>query len=183
MGNKKSSKRVSIDDTAKLTLFEQTMVPHLDAAYNLARWLTRNELDAQDVVQEAYVRGLRYFDGFTGGDGKAWLLTIVRNTFLTWRRQQKGTSLVFDERLHSPDARSFSPEEATIRDSSLRSLRECMEALPLESREILVMRELEELSYQNIADIASLPMGTVMSRLSRARKRLEDCMTAKGEKS
>jgi RNA polymerase sigma factor (sigma-70 family) len=166
-----------------VTLFEKTMLPHLDSAYNLARWLTRNDPDAQDVVQEAYVRGLRYFDGFTGGDGKAWLLTIVRNTFLTWRGQQKSNSLVFDEHLHSPNARPSNPEEATIRSSSLRALRECIDALPLEYRETLVMRELEELSYQNIADVASLPIGTVMSRLSRARKRLEDCMTAKGEKS
>jgi RNA polymerase sigma factor (sigma-70 family) len=158
------------------------MLPHLDAAYNLARWLTRNELDAQDLVQETYVRGLRYFDGFTGGDGKTWLLAIVRNTFLTWRRQQKSPSLAFDERVHSSRAEPLNPEKAAMKDASLRSLRDCMEGLPVEYRETLVMRELEELSYQNIAETCSLPIGTVMSRLSRARKRLEDCMATKGEK-
>jgi RNA polymerase sigma factor (sigma-70 family) len=180
-GNKRRFNKVLDTDTAQVTQFEQTMVPHLDAAYNLARWLTRNDVDAQDVVQEAYVRGLRYFGSFTGGDAKAWLLAIVRNTFLSLRSQQKNNQLPFDESLHSPRRGPVGAEEATIKASRLRALRGCVESLPVEYRETIVMREFEELSYQSIAEIASVPIGTVMSRLSRARKRIGDCMASKGE--
>lgn len=159
------------------------MVPHLDAAYNLARWITRNAQDAEDVVQEAYLRAFRYFDSFRGGDGRAWILTIVRNTCLTWRTRQNGEAVVFDERMHSPASGQSTVEAAMVQEASLHSLRRCMEALPIEYRETLVMRELEELSYRAIAEVTALPVGTVMSRLSRARKRLADCMGAKGEKA
>lgn len=169
-------------EVTKVVLFENTMVPHLDAAYNLARWMTRNAQDSEDVVQEAYLRAFRYFDSFTGGDGRAWMLSIVRNTCLTWYRQKKSNSVVFDERTHTPESEQPSPEKAILQKASLRSLRDCMEALPLEYRETLVMRELEQLSYRTIADVTALPIGTVMSRLSRGRKRLGECMAAKGER-
>ncbi len=166
------------------TLFETTMVPHLDAAYNLARWITRSEQDAEDIVQEAYLRAFRYFAGFTGGDGKAWLLTIVRNTCLTWHRQrQRGGAVEFDERIHMVSGEPPAQEAALLRESDLRLLRDCMDALPVEYRETLAMRELEEMSYKAIAEVTALPIGTVMSRLSRGRRRLEDCMAAKGDKA
>ena len=169
-------------DAEERALFEQTMVPYLDAAYNLARWLTGNEQDADDVVQEAYLRAFRYFASFAGGDGRAWMLAIVRNTCLTWRSRQRDDS-AFDESMHSPESEQASPENEALRRSGLDSLHDCLESLPLEYREVLVMRELEEMSYQQIAAVAALPIGTVMSRLSRARKRLEDCVrTKQGEK-
>ena len=157
------------------------MVPHLDAAYNLARWITRNAQDAEDVVQEAYLRAFRYFDSFSGADGRAWMLTIVRNTCLTWRTRQKGETVRFDEGLHSATVHEPSPEGASLQAASLRALRDCVRDLPAEYRETIVLREMEELSYQAIAAATALPIGTVMSRLSRARKRLQECMAAKGE--
>lgn len=172
-----------MDEAVKLAQFEQTILPHLNSGYNLARWLTRNEHDAEDVVQEAYLRAYRFFDGFQGGDGRAWLLTVVRNTYLTWLRQKKGDVFMtnFDERAHSLGRDEPNPESMLVRDSKLDALRECVESLPLEYREVLVMRELEEMSYKEISDIASLPIGTVMSRLSRGRKRLLECMTAQSK--
>jgi RNA polymerase sigma-70 factor (ECF subfamily) len=164
----------------KAALFEKTMLPHLDAAYNLARWMTRNNHDAEDVVQEAYLRAFRYFDSFSGGDGRTWMLTIVRNTCINSYRQEKNSAVVFDERMHSPDASRATHEAAVLQESGLSSLRECIAALPIEYRETLVMRELEELPYRSIADVTAVPIGTVMSRLSRARRRLQDCMLAKG---
>jgi RNA polymerase sigma-70 factor (ECF subfamily) len=166
-----------MDGSTRLTLFEETILPHLKSAHNLARWLTRNEDDAQDVVQEAYLRAFRFFDGFKGGDGKAWLLAVVRNTCLTWRRRQKNTltDVAFDETTHAPD-RAITVEAGLVEAANLAPLRNCIGSLPLEYREIIIMRELEELSYREIADIAAIPIGTVMSRLARARKRLEECV-------
>ena len=166
-----------MDGTTRLTLFEETILPHLKSAHNLARWLTRNEDDAQDVVQEAYLRAFRFFDGFKGGDGKAWLLAVVRNTCLTWRRRQKNTlaDVAFDEATHGSD-RGVTVEAGLVEEASMAPLRKCIESLPVEYREIIIMRELEELSYREIADIAAIPIGTVMSRLARARKRLEECV-------
>jgi RNA polymerase sigma-70 factor (ECF subfamily) len=166
----------------KASRFESTMVPHLDAAYNLARWLTRRADEADEVVQEAYLRAFRYFDSFTGGDGRVWLLAIVRNCCLSSYRRQKDNAVLFDERLHSTESSQSTPESALLKQATTRSLRDCIDALPLEYRETLIMRELEEFSYKQIADATSLPIGTVMSRLSRARKRLEACMAARGEK-
>src|SRR5690349_13259298 len=161
-----------MDEAVKRALFEQTILPHLDSAYNLARWLTRNEHDAEDVVQEAYLRAFRFFDGFKGGDGRPWLLTVVRNTCLTWLRHKKGdvSTIPFDEQAHRSEGEEANAESRLVRDSKLDSLRECIESLPLEYREVVVMRELEEMSYKAISDAAELPIGTVMSRLSRARK-------------
>jgi RNA polymerase sigma-70 factor (ECF subfamily) len=157
--------------------FERIMLPHLDAAHNLARWLTRNDQDAQDMVQEAYLRAFRFFDGYRGGDGKAWLLEIVRNTCRTFQRRESrgGASVPFDETVYT--AGSIAPEqEAKLAGrENMDILRNCIEALPDEFREVLVLRELEEMSYREIADATALAIGTVMSRLSRARKRLEDC--------
>ena len=169
-----------MDEAVRHALFEQTMLPHLNSSYNLARWLTRNEHDAEDVVQEAYLRAYRFFDGFQGGDGRAWLLTVVRNTYLSWLRRTKGDKFMtsFDEQAHPSGREEANPESMLVRDSKLDSLRECVEALPLEYREVVVMRELEEMSYREISDVAGVPIGTVMSRLSRGRKRLLECMTA-----
>jgi RNA polymerase sigma factor (sigma-70 family) len=163
---------------AKLRLFEEIMLPHLNAAHNLARWLTRNDHDAQDVVQEAYLRAFRFFDSYKGGDGKAWVLEIVRNTCFTWGRREKRNlaNVAFDEAAHAPAVQGPNQEE-TLMDVANRSiLRDCIEKLPEAFREVLVMRELEEMSYRQIADVTSLPAGTVMSRLSRARTRLEECV-------
>jgi RNA polymerase sigma-70 factor, ECF subfamily len=164
----------------RLSLFEETMLPHLDAAYNLARWLTRNEDDAQDVVQEAYLRALRFFDGFRGGDARPWLLAVVRNTALTWRRRARTlTHVSFDEDTHHPGSKAATVETQLVEGAKFAGLRHCMELLPSEFREVVVMRELEEMSYRDIAEAASAPIGTVMSRLARARQRLQDCMAAR----
>jgi RNA polymerase sigma factor (sigma-70 family) len=154
--------------------FEQMFLPHLDAAHNLARWLTRNEHDAEDLVQESYLRAFRFFGGFKGGDSRSWLLTIVRNTCYSWlqknRRQEFETP--FDEEVHTSDAQAFSPEKPLLANADGQMLRQALEELPVTFREILVLRELEGLSYKEIADIAGMPIGTVMSGLARARKRL-----------
>jgi RNA polymerase sigma-70 factor (ECF subfamily) len=165
----------------KVALFEQTIVPHMNAAYNIALWLTRNAHDAEDVVQEAYLRAFRFFGGFNGNDAKAWLLTIVRNTCLTWLRRERagGGAVAFDEQTHSPDREKNNPEVMVLSKSNLGQLKDCVEALPLDYREIVVLRELEELSYREISEIAGIPLGTVMSRLSRGRKRLEDCVAGR----
>jgi RNA polymerase sigma-70 factor (ECF subfamily) len=161
----------------KLKLFEESILPHLNAAYNLARWLTRNEHDAQDVVQESYLRAFRFFDGYRGGDGKSWLMAVVRNTCITWLRREKRdlTSEPFDETAHSSNRQAASQEEKLVDSSRMTALRNCIEKLPPDFREVIVMRELEEMSYRQISEVSSLPVGTVMSRLSRARKRLEEC--------
>jgi RNA polymerase sigma-70 factor, ECF subfamily len=165
---------------SRLRLFEEVILPHLNAAYNLARWLTRNEHDAQDVVQEAYLRAFRFFDSYRGGDGKSWLLEVVRNTCFTFHRREKRnvTSIEFDESTHTPSVNPPDAEEALVAAGKHAILKDCIEGLPDEFRGILVMRELEEMSYRQIADVAGLPPGTVMSRLSRARKRLEECAKA-----
>lgn len=166
-----------MDSPPKLVLFEQCIVPHLDAAYNLARWHTRNEHDAEDIVQEAYLRAFRFFDSFHGSDGRAWLLAIVRNTCLTWRRRTQGLATVpFDEGAHSPEGITSTSEAVLMEQSQLANVRECMEALPPEFREVLVLREMEEMPYKDIAEVTRLPIGTIMSRLSRARRRLQDCV-------
>jgi RNA polymerase sigma-70 factor (ECF subfamily) len=170
---------------AKLELFEKIVLPHLNAAHNLARWLTRNPADAEDIVQESYLRAFRFFDGYRGGDAKAWLLAVVRNTCLTWRRQKTRAAATepFDETTHHPGDAEATPEEKLVVADKVGVLRDCIESLPVEFREVIVMRELEEMSYQQISEAASLPAGTVMSRLSRARKRLEDCAKWKLEKT
>jgi RNA polymerase sigma factor (sigma-70 family) len=164
-----------LEEHEKLSHFEQAILPHMDAAYNLARWLARNEQDAQDVVQEAYLRAFRFFGGYRGGNSRAWLLKIVRNTFYTWAQQNRmqHISEPFDEQLHAVESDDASPETALVKKADSQLVRRALEELPIEFREALVMRELEGMSYKEIADIADIPLGTVMSRLARGRKELQ----------
>jgi len=168
-----------LQNTNQLAGFEQAALPHLDAAYNLARWLTRNDHDAQDVVQESYLRALKFFGGFRGGDGRAWLLTIVRHTCYDWlRRNRRYEPLTdLDEELRDVESDALDPEALLLRAADNRLLRQALEELPVEFREVVILRELEGLSYKEIADIAGLPLGTVMSRLARARRRLQQALT------
>ncbi|HSE23807.1 MAG TPA: sigma-70 family RNA polymerase sigma factor [Pyrinomonadaceae bacterium] len=162
----------------KLTSFEEAVLPHLDAAYNLARWLTRNDADAHDVVQEAYLRAFRFFASFNGIDGRAWLLGIVRNTSYTWIQQNRspGLSVPLDDEIYEIESNELNPEALLQQTSDGKMVREALEKLPLEFREVLVLRELEEFSYKEIAQITGLPIGTVMSRLARGRKRLQQVL-------
>lgn len=154
--------------------FEQAVLPHLDAAYNLARWLTRNEQDAQDSVQEAYLRAFRFFPGFHGGDARAWLLKIVRNTCYTWLRANRPLqdATEFDEDLCPLDYYTPNPEELALQNDRGTLVRKALENLPTSFREVLILREIEGMSYREISDISGMPVGTVMSSLSRARERL-----------
>jgi RNA polymerase sigma factor (sigma-70 family) len=154
--------------------FEEAMLPHLDAAHNLAKWLLRNEQDAQDVVQEAYLRAFRSFSGFYGTNGRAWLLTIVRNTSYTLLKKSHAVDLTttFDEEIHATGHESVSPATVLEHSEDAQLIKEAMEELPAEFREILVLRHQEGLSYKEIADVAQIPPGTVMSRLARARAKL-----------
>jgi RNA polymerase sigma factor (sigma-70 family) len=150
-------------------------LPHLDAAYNLARWLMRNEHDAEDAVQEAYLKAFRHQAGFRGDDGRPWLLAIVRNTCYDRLKQHAvRDNSAFDERIHSVGQSTTNPETSLLEKERAELLREALAGLPLEYREVLVLRELEELSYVEIASITKIPIGTVMSRLSRARKQLQE---------
>ena len=156
--------------------FQRTFLPYLDGAYNLARWVLKNETDAQDVVQEAYLRALRFCGTFRGGDPRAWLLAIVRNTAYTWlsRNRSAEPPVPFEEEQHPDEALPVDIE--LIRRADARALRVAMEELPTEFREIVVLRDLEGLSYKEIAEVADLPIGTVMSRLARARSRLKQTL-------
>ena len=160
--------------------FEQMALPHLDAAYNLARWLTGNEHDAEDVVQDAYVRAFKFFGGFRGGNCRSWLLTIVRNTAYTWLEKNRGRHPVdeFDEEAHAVEDDSTNPEALLQLQADREQVREAVGQLPAEFREVIVLRELEDLSYREIAGIAGIPIGTVMSRLARARKILQQTLSA-----
>ena len=155
--------------------FEQALLPHLGAAYNLARWLTHDEHEAEDLVQEAYLRAWKSFAGFHGADGRAWLLMIVRNTCYTWleRKRARGTAAAFDEKIHGAQDDTLNPETLLLRKEDRESVQQAVEVLPVELREVVVLRELEGLSYKEIAGIAGIPIGTVMSRLARARDRLQ----------
>jgi RNA polymerase sigma factor (sigma-70 family) len=167
---------LSLQEEDKIGNFEQTVMPHLDAAYNLARWLTRNEHDAEDAVQEAYLRSFRSFGGFHGTDGRGWLLTIVRNTCYTWLRRNRSEQLStpFDEEIHREEVTSPNPEELLLQTADRQRLQDALEELPVEFREALVLREIEGLSYKEIANVSGVPVGTVMSRLARARERLKE---------
>jgi RNA polymerase sigma-70 factor (ECF subfamily) len=167
--------------TDMLASFEAAMLPHLDAAHSLARWLVRNQEDAQDVVQEAYMRAFRSFAGFRGGNGRAWLLTIVRNTSYTWLKKNRGAELTttFDEEIHAPSDESVSPSTILEQSEDAELIKEAINELPAEFREILVLRHQEGLSYKEIADVAQIPPGTVMSRLARARGKLKEYLAAR----
>ncbi len=157
--------------------FELLVLPHLDAAFNLARWLLRSRADAEDVAQEAMLRAYRFFGGFHGGDARAWLLQIVRNTSYTWLEKKRPLELntEFDEDLHLQHGPN--PESLAIASDNRERLKNALETLPPRFREVLVLRELEGCSYKEIAAITSIPVGTVMSALSRARRRLQQALT------
>ena len=161
--------------------FEALMLPHLDAAYNLAKWLLRNEQDAQDVVQEAFLRAFKSFGGFHGSNGRAWLLTIVRNTSYTLLKKNRLADLTtpFDEEIQASDHEYVSAATILERSEDAERIREAMDELPAEFREILTLRHQEDLSYKEIADIAQIAPGTVMSRLARARAKLKECLAAR----
>jgi RNA polymerase sigma-70 factor (ECF subfamily) len=167
-----------------LISFEALMLPHLDAAHNLAKWLLRNEQDAQDVVQEAYLRAFRSFSGFRGTNGRAWLLTIVRNTSYTLLKKSHAVDLTtsFDEEIHATKHDSASPATILEQSEDAELITEAMDELPAEFREILVLRHQEGLSYKKIAEIAHIPPGTVMSRLARARAKLKEYLAARMSK-
>ena len=156
--------------------FEALVLPHLDAAYNLARWLTRDTHDAEDVVQDACVRALKYFGSWDRGDTRAWFLTVVRNAFYDWLRRNRPAEMVAvdDDALDRiADPAAIDPEQAAIRQVETRALADAIGALPLQYREVLVLREFEDMSYKDIAGVAGIPIGTVMSRLARARGLLQ----------
>jgi RNA polymerase sigma factor (sigma-70 family) len=167
-------------DSQDRVRFEQLVLPHLDAAFNLARWLLRNRADAQDVTQEAMLRAVRFFRGFHGGDARAWLLQIVRNTSFTWLEKHRSVELMteFDEELHVPP--SLTPEALAMAGDDRERLTRALEELPPRFREVLVLRELEGCSYKEIATITSMPIGTVMSALARARQRLQRGLSQSG---
>lgn len=156
--------------------FEDVVLPHLDAAYNLARWLTRNTQDAEDVVQEAYLRAFRFFGGFHGGNARTWLLTIVRNTCYSWLEKNRSheAATAFNEQVHTDIVESRDPETLLLRKTDAQSLQETLEELPTTFREVLVLVEMEGLSYKQVAEMLGIPVGTVMSRLARARRRLRE---------
>jgi RNA polymerase sigma-70 factor (ECF subfamily) len=169
-----------MSDNARRERFEQTVLPHLDAAYNLARWLTRNDQDAQDVTQEACLRAFRFFDGYQGGTMRSWLLTILRNTCYTWLHQNRRADSIeeFNEEIHSSQiSGSADPEIQVLASADKETLNRALEDLPDMFREALVLREMEGMSYQEIADVTSVSLGTVMSRLARARTRLRQSLS------
>src|SRR5215471_11808177 len=166
---------VSVDDHERAKAFEQTVLPHFDAAYNLARWLAGNDHDAQDVAQEASLRAFKYFGSFRGDNPRAWLLSIVRNSFHTWLRKNRPadkTLEMTDEFLEIEDL-SAVVEAVNPQFADVEAVRRAIAELPVEFREIVVLREMEGFSYKEIAELAEVPIGTVMSRLARARKQLQ----------
>ena len=171
-----------MDERERLKAFEQAVLPHLDAAYNLARWLAGNDADAQDVAQEACLRAFKFFGNFRGDNPRAWLLTIVRNTFYTWLQKNRPQSVVAidDDELAEIEDQTGKPGAFHRADADV--LRAALETLPLEFREAIVLRELEGLSYKEIAEVAGVPVGTVMSRLARARRQLQNHFAQKGNK-
>ena len=167
-------------ESTELASFETAILPHLDAAYTLARYLMRDPHDAEDAVQDACLRALRYFHTFRGGDARAWLLAIVRNHCHSLRNDRRnrrdGGAVVFDEELHSDEADAEPADAATLRAATRESLEEALRRLPEEFREVIVLRELQDLSYREISEVVGAPIGTVMSRLSRARQRLQHAL-------
>jgi RNA polymerase sigma-70 factor, ECF subfamily len=158
--------------------FEEVVLPHLDAAYRLARWLMRDDPDAEDAVQEASLRAFRYFRTFVGGNGRAWFLRIVRNTCAGWRGHSfQASTDPFDEEQHSKSQPALDPETLALRADGARLLERAMSNLPDRFRELLVLRELEGLSYRELAEVIGIPTGTVMSGLSRARQALAKALS------
>ena len=154
--------------------FEAVVVPHLNAAFNYARWLTKNDADAEDVVQDAAVRAFRFFASLRGGNPRAWLLTIVRNTWYARvaQRAARPRATEYEEMADPRTADQPSPETLLLRRQTIDRVRQAVESLPTDFREVIVLRELEGMSYKEIAEVVGIPIGTVMSRLARARERL-----------
>ena len=172
-----------MEDPAKRSV-EDACLPHLPAAYNLARWLTRNEHDAEDLVQEAYLRAIKYFDDAAQINTRAWLLKIVRNAFYTTRSRKRPDDKAssFDEDVHSGGLDSFNPEAMALRSASRELVHEALSELGDEFREVLVLRELQGFAYREIAEVVGVPVGTVMSRLSRSRAALAEALARRSRK-
>lgn len=167
-------------EKTKVADFEGAVLPHLDAAYNLARWITRDPADADDVVQEAYLRAFRFFDDYRGGDSRAWILKIVRNACFTWIQKNRSVEAVeFDEEL--PDVETSEIETQLIENIDRQMLRKLVEELEVRFREVVILRDMEGLSYKEIAAVIDVPLGTVMSRLARARRKLEMRLKARAK--
>lgn len=164
--------------------FEQTILPHLDAAYNLARWLVRNPSDAEDLVQEAMLRAVKFFAGYRGGDARSWLLAIVRRCCFTWLSRHRASDLAeeFDEKTHTT-APPPNPETLSVAGDEAARLHRALEEIPAVFREAVVLRELEEMSYKEIAEVAGVSIGTVMSRIARGRERLRAVLVRPPETS
>jgi RNA polymerase sigma-70 factor (ECF subfamily) len=169
-----------VDERERAKLFEQTVLPHLDAAYNLARWLAGNDHDAQDVAQEASLRAFRFFGSFRGENARAWLLTIVRNTFYTWLRKNRPPENTVEINVETLDIEDVSAnaESSNPQFADADAVHRAIAGLPVEFREIVILREMEGFSYKEIAELADVPIGTVMSRLARARKLLQKRLAA-----
>jgi RNA polymerase sigma-70 factor (ECF subfamily) len=163
--------------------FEQLVLPHLDTAFNLAVWILSSRPNAEDVTQDAMLRAFRFFEGFHGGDARAWLLQIVRNTCYTWLKKNRRLKMTdqFNEELHMQS--SATPESIAIAGNDRERLTRALETIPLRYREVIVLRELEGCSYKEIAAITSIPIGTVMSSLSRARRQLHSALAKSAEGS
>lgn len=163
---------------SKVVRFEEMALPHLGAAYNLARWLVHNDHDAEDMVQEAYLRAFKFFGGYYGGDFRAWLLTIVRNTCYTWLQQNRRLRQAepIDDNLDELGLDFADPEMLLLQNLDTQIVRRALQELPVEFREVVVLREMEGLSYKEIGTVVDLPLGTVMSRLARGRKRLHSLL-------
>ena len=164
-----------MSEQSKSGRFEEIALPHLSAAYNLARWLVHNEHDAEDLVQEAYLRAFKSFGGYYGGNSRSWLLTIVRNTCYTWLQKNRVLHLTesLDDNLDELGLDFADPEMLLMQSIDAQIVRQTLMELPVEFREVVVLREMEGFSYKEIADVVDLPIGTVMSRLARGRKRLD----------
>lgn len=173
---------VPLDEHDKQGRFEELFMPHLDAAYNLAHWLTSNAHDAEDVVQDAFLRAFKFFDRFRGDNSRSWFLAIVRNASYDWlRANRKNEEVVeFDEELHGPEEIVSEPQAVpAMRGTEQQVVREVIEQLPAGFREVTILRELEGMSYKEISDVTQTPIGTVMSRLARARNHLQRCLPAR----
>lgn len=165
-----------MDHKEKLKNFDSAVLAHLPSAFGLARWYVRNEDDAKDLVQEAMLRAFRAFDGFRGDDGRVWLLTIIRNLHLSTVSRKHPEQTVFDEEIHILRESFQNPEVLLFRNLDGQHVRQAIEKLGEEFREVLVLREIEGLSYKEIAEVTEAPLGTVMSRLARAREQLRQTL-------
>jgi RNA polymerase sigma-70 factor (ECF subfamily) len=171
-----------VDQSDLRLRFEALMLPHMAAAYNLARWITRRDVDAEDLTQEAFIRALQAFEGFRGGNSRAWLLTIVRNTCYTFlQRNRPHEAREVEDVVHLLEDEGADPEALLLQQATAGMVRRVLEQMPLEQREVLILREQEELSYTQIAEVVGAPIGTVMSRLARARGRVRTLLTKEKE--